>query len=422
MHIDENVKTVADNKYVESYDLQHSCQFIREHKNILNEIKTKLEQLSLISGKFRNNLGNINENDKNNTNSALETTVRRQLSDNCKTIDTILDQVKRLYNKWSSSELYYQRSLQRLGLSSSEEESPTTTHTIMALAAIALSEESEESAGNKIKPIDLKKPENKPKTLNEIENIILKLASAINTHNLYGNDNIKSDGEDLMSATTSPNCIWHTKKRNFLNSNNKEDVKHCTTAAEIILEYASLSSSASSCKKTIENDRVLTTKSPPNLFNNNNRESRSSSAVSTTSDHPVFLNGISSSSSTPLKSYSTEIISSIFGLSQDRRKAKLARLVETPTDLTEPTNLTTNSDQDSYKLEASNANTIDKLSAITKPSSIRESCTNNIFKARLCINNDGEIAGSINESEILPMLDAPFDLSTKYHGTKLKNM
>ncbi|XP_070143680.1 protein pangolin isoform X3 [Drosophila kikkawai] len=370
VHIDQNVKSFKDNRYGESYDLQYTCEFIKEHKNILNEVKTGLEKLSLLSGKFQNNLGNTNGIDQNTADSALEATVRRQLKDNCKAIDTILDQVKRLYNKWTSSELYYLRSLQRLGLSSSEEASHTATHTIMALAAIALSEESEE-----IKPIDLKKNDSKPKTLNEIEDIILKLASAINTHSFYG----KSDGEDL----TSPNCIWHTKKKNFSSNNNKEDVKNCTTAAEIILEYASLSSS--------ENDN--TRNSPHSLFNNTN-----------ITEHPAFLNAISSPSSTaPLNCFSTEIISGILGLSQNRRKIK-------PTDAIKLNNLKTTINSDQY---LSNAKTIDKLSAIIKPkSSVRESCTNNMFKH--------VVGSSPNEAEIL--IDAPFDLSTKYHGTKLKNI
>ncbi|KAH8283415.1 hypothetical protein KR054_010998, partial [Drosophila jambulina] len=373
VNFDQNIKSVKDNKYEESNYLQNTCQFIKEHKNILNEVKTRLEQLALLSVKFQNNLGNTNRIDINTTDSALETTVRKQLTDNCKAIDAILDQVKRLYNKWSSSELYYLRSLQRLGLSSSEETIPTATHTIMALAAIALSEESEEMI-----QIDLKKNHNKPKSLNEIENIILKLASAINTNSFYG----KSDGKDL----TSPNCIWHTKKRNFSTSN-KEDLNNCTTAAEIILEYASLSSSAS---KTIENDN--TRNSLQTLFTNNN----------IINEHPAFLNGISSpSSTTPLNSYSTEIISGILGLSQNRRKSKPTDVIKLPT-----LNTTTNSDQYS-----SNAKTIDELSAIMKPtSSVRESP---MFK---------HVESSLNKAEILPILDAPFDLSTKYHGTKPKNI
>ncbi|KAH8256487.1 hypothetical protein KR032_011376, partial [Drosophila birchii] len=359
----------------ELFDIQYTCQFIKEHKKILNEVKTRLEKLSLLSVKFQNNLGNTNKIDMNSSDSALEATVRRQLTDNCKTIDTILDQVKRLYNKWSSSELYYLRSLQRLGLSSEEEASPTATHTIMALAAIALSEESEE-----MKPIDLKKNDNKHKTINEIENIIIKLASAINTDNFYG----KSDGEDLPS----PNCIWHTKRRNSPKSN-KEDIKNSTTAAEIILEYASFSSSAS---KTIESD--TTGNSPPSLFNKNN-----------INEHPVFLNGISSPSSTTLlNSYSTEIISGILGLCQSRRKSK-------PTEVIKLTNLNTTINSDQY---TSNAKTIDKISAIMKPTpSVRESCSNSMFN---------HVGSSLNKAEILPMLDAPFDLSTKYHGTKLKNI
>ncbi|KAH8252432.1 hypothetical protein KR038_011499, partial [Drosophila bunnanda] len=366
VHIDETIKSVKNNKYEESYDLQYTCQFIKEHKNLLNEVKTRLEKLSVLSVKFQNSLWNTNRIDINTTDSALEATVRRQLTDNCKTIDTILDQVKRLYNKWSSSELYYLRSLQRLGLSSSEETIPTATHTIMALAAIALSEESQE-----MKPIDLKKNDNKPKTLNEIENIILKLASAINTHSLYD----KSDGAEV----TQPNCIWHTKKRNFSPNDNKEDVKNCTTAAEIILEYASLSSSAI---KTIENDNRNSSQS---LFMTNN----------IVNEHPEFLNGISSPSS--------EKMSGILGLSQGRKKIK-------PTDVFKLTNLNTTTNSDQY---SSSAKTIDKISAIMKPTpSVRESCNNSMFK---------HVASSLNKPE-LPMLDAPFDLSTKYYGTKLKNI
>lgn len=139
-------KLKSNKEALDGYDLQHTCDFIREQKNILIDIKKKLDNLSDSSGKFRKRLSvrqsHIEVN--NGSNSALEESVRRQLNGNRKSIENLLEEVKRLYNQWSSAELYYVRSLQRLGLPSEEdgEYTSTPTHTIMALAAIALSNES----------------------------------------------------------------------------------------------------------------------------------------------------------------------------------------------------------------------------------------------------------------------------------------
>ncbi|XP_020810001.1 protein pangolin isoform X4 [Drosophila serrata] len=127
--------------------------------------------------------------------------------------------------------------------------------------------------------------------------------------------------------------------------------------------------------------------SPQSLFTNNN----------IINERSEFLNGISSQPSGK--------IAGILGLSQNRKKIK-------PTDVFNLTNLNTTTNSDKY---SSNAKTIDKISEIImKPTpSVRESCTNSMFK---------HVGSSMNKSELLPILDAPFDLSTKYHGTKLKNI
>ncbi|XP_044316535.1 protein pangolin isoform X3 [Drosophila rhopaloa] len=438
----------------EGYDLQHTCEFILEHKKVLIDVKNRLEQLSLLSAKFRKSLGVRHVDINNVSGSALEATVGRQLDENCKSIESVLEQVKRLYNQWSSAELYYLRSLQRLGLTSEEgsEFSPTPTHTIMALAAIALSDENEfltkKSTSIQIesKHLDTKSDADllptsaKPKTLNEIEDIILHLASTVN----MDKSNLDSSTPDVYSdseeSNSSPACLWHTKERSF---RRKKEVEHCTTAAEIILEYASLSSStnantirmpdtspsASNITDNIENC-IAITQSP--IMVNNNREC---SAMSIITD-PAFFSEFSTAPSTTSTSSnsvcSSGVVSGVFGLSHSRRKPKFARRIETLTsDSCKANILKGNGDQAlSYQLKISPsitalAKTAENLSPafpkITSSNEVavttaQERSIANMLKARR-----SALTADIGptEYESLPLLDAPYDLSI---GTKIKDM
>ncbi|XP_016950539.1 protein pangolin isoform X3 [Drosophila biarmipes] len=445
---EQKISQSKESKCTDDYDLQHTCEFIRENKNVLIDVKNRLEKLSVLSAKFRKSLSarqyyvDVN----NGSDSALEATVGRQLDGNCKSIESVLEQVKRLYNKWSSAELYYRRSLQRLGLTSEEgvECSPTPTHIIMALAAIALSEEKElsvkETTGIDSKLLEIESVSIKPKTLNEIEDIILQLSSAVNMHQSSvpcTTPDVYSDGvkSDFVETTLIPNCIWHTNKQRF---RHKEEGEHCTTAAEIILEYASLSSSSnantirvpdtfrsvSNFTDAIENFSVTT--QSPNILNNN----REGSAVSIISD-PSFFPEFSTAPSTPSTSSnsgcSTGIVSGIFGLGHNRRKPRFARRIETQTsDSSKPNVIKESDDQElsNHLLTSSKstktANNLCPQILTTTPSikiavtTTQERSISNMFEARLCaLSTD---TGSL-ESEIVPMLDAPYDLSI---GTKIK--
>ncbi|XP_036676440.1 protein pangolin isoform X3 [Drosophila suzukii] len=439
-----------ESKCTDEYDLQHTCEFIRENKSVLIDVKNRLEKLSVLSAKFKKSLSvrQCHVDVNNGSDSALEATVGRQLDGNCKSIERVLEQVKRLYNQWSSAELYYRRSLQRLGLTSEEgvECSPTPTHTIMALAAIALSEERElsikKTTGIDPENLEVESRSTKPKTLNEIEDIILQLASAVNMHqssvpsttpDVYS-DGVKSDFEE---TTLIPTCIWHTNKRRF---RHKEEVEQCTTAAEIILEYASLSSSSnantlrvpdtstsvSNFTDAVENCSVAT-QSPIMLSNN-----REGSAVSVITD-PSFFSEFPTAPSTPSTSSnsgcSTGIVSGIFGLGHNRRKPRFARRIETLTSgSSTPKTIKGSGDQEfSYQLLTSpkSAKKTENLApqiSTTTPSikiavtTTQERSITNMFKARLCALSAD--TGTL-ESEIVPMLDAPYDLSI---GTKIKPM
>ncbi|XP_032579873.1 protein pangolin isoform X5 [Drosophila sechellia] len=446
-------KLKSNKEALDGYDLQHTCDFIREQKNILIDIKKQLENLSDSSGKFRKRLSvrqsHIEVN--NGSNSALEESVRRQLNGNRKSIENLLEEVKRLYNQWSSAELYYVRSLQRLGLPSEEdgEYTSTPTHTIMALAAIALSNESDilpqktTAVHSKIPDIeresDLFLTSAKPKTLVEIEDIILQLASAVNmhqssaastTHESYS-DSVKSDCEESNSA---PTCIWHSTRRTF---RRKKDVEPCSTAAEIILEYASLSSSspaetsrlltsASNFTDVTENYNVTT--QLPIVFNYN----RESSAVSIITD-PLILPEFSTASSTPSTSSnsgcSTGMVTGIFGLSQNRRKQRLAKHIETlPTNSFKSNAIRGNGDNEiasqlktSPSITASPTENVSHLITKTLSSpnaslTAQELSITNLFKERLCALQGN--AGSM-KTEIFPIIDAPYDLSI---GSKTKHM
>ncbi|XP_026839202.1 protein pangolin isoform X3 [Drosophila erecta] len=439
----------SNKEAIDGYDLQHTFDFIREQKNVFIDIIKKLENLSEISGKFRKRLsvrqGHIDVN--YGSDSALEESVGRQIDGNRKSIESLLEEVKRLYNQWSSAELYYVRSLQRLGLTSEDggEYTHTPTHTIMALAAIALSNESgislEKTSTVHSKLLDVDSESDlfltsaKPKTLVEIEDIILQLASSLNmpqsnaastTPGAYS-DSVKSDCEESDSA---PTCIWHSTSRTF---RRKNEVEPCSTAAEIILEYASLSStsncdtsrlltSASNITDVTENYNVTT--QLPIMFNYN----RESSAVSIITDPSIFPE-FSTAPSPPSTSSNSGCSTGIFGMSQNRRKQRLAKRIET---------LTTNSfksdairghgDKESTNqlkiLPSITASTTENVShLITKTLSspnvslrAQEHSITNFFKERISALQAN--TGSM-KSEIFPMLDAPYDLSV---GSKTKHM
>ncbi|XP_041674544.1 protein pangolin isoform X1 [Drosophila eugracilis] len=430
----------------DGYNLQHTCEFIREHKKVLIDVKNGLEKLSVLSAKFKKSLSlRQSQIDVNiGIDSALEATVGRQIDGNCKSIKSVLGQVKRLYNQWNSAELYYLRSLQRLGLSSEEgsEFIPTPTHTIMALAAIALSDGSDlltkKTSIFNSKHLDIERDLDffstlsNPKTLNEEEDVIQLTSSRVasSTPDAYS-DTMKSDCEESI---LTPSCIWHTNKRSF---SRKEEVEHCTTAAEIILEYASLSSSSntnnlrmpdtfassSNFIDACENFNA-TTPTPIILNNNNNREV---SAVSINTD-PPFFSEFSTAPSTPSTSSnsgcSTGITSGIFGLSHNRRKPRLARRIETLTSESSKSNIKKlNCDQDlTYQskilpLLATTANSSTSISQIITSNKCsvlksKERHITNIFNA-LTANN------RLNEAEVMPMVDVPYDLSI---GSKIKHM
>ncbi|KRK04775.1 protein pangolin isoform X2 [Drosophila yakuba] len=444
----------SNKEAIDGYDLQHTCDFIREQKNVLIDIKKKLENLSEISGKFRKGLSarqsHIEVN--NGSDSALEEIVGRHLDGNRKAIESLLEEVKRLYNQWSSAELYYVRSLQRLGLSSEEggDYTPTPTHTIMALAAIALSNESgispQKSSTEHSKLLDVESESAlfltsaKPKTLVEIENIILQLASSGNMHQYSAasttpgaySDSFKSDGEDSDSA---PTCIWHSTSRTF---RRKKEVEPCSTAAEIILEYASLSStsnadtsrlltSASKISDVTENYNVTT--QLPIMFNYN-RESSAVSIITDPSIFPEFSTAPSTPSTSSNSGCSTGIVSGIFGLSQNRRKQRLARRIETLTTNSFKSNaIRGNGDKEivnqlkiSPSITASPTENVSSLITNTLGSpnaSLRsqELSITNMFKERVSTLQAN--TGSM-KSENFPMLDdSPYDLSI---GSKTKHM
>ncbi|XP_017056757.1 protein pangolin isoform X2 [Drosophila ficusphila] len=461
---DKNFKLSTGAMCTDEFNLQYTFEFIREHKNVLVDVKNRLGKLFLLSEKFRKALSvrQCRFNVNNDSDSALEATVGRQLDGTCKSIDSILKQVKRLCNQWSSAELYYLRSLDRLGLTSEEgsEFDHTPTHNIMAMAAIALSGENELS--NKkassmemgCKQLDTKSESDlvssivKPKTLNEIEDIILQLASTVNinqssqasvtlastvninqssqasvTPDVYS-DSSKSECEE---NTSSPACIWHSKKRSFCQ--NKE-VEHCSTAAEIILEYASLSSSSNANNLRMTDSLTTSSNFSPSIFNN----SRDGSTVSIITD-PAFFSEFPAAPSTPSTSSnsgcSTGIGSGIFGSSHNRRKPRFARRIETLTSDSSKSNYLKSNNNKETHCQPKISTTIttngedDLLTFISKTTSsssevtvttAQERSITKMFKSRLTALT--EDTGS-TEREILPILDAPYDLSIR---TKIKQI
>ncbi|XP_033250269.1 protein pangolin isoform X2 [Drosophila miranda] len=468
--------------------LKSTCNLFREHKILLADVKRSLEQLTLLSGQFRDNVSVRHRQDASKTtDSSLEATVRRQLNGNCKTIEDILDQIKRLHHQWNSAELYYLRSLQRLGLSSEDGAgfSSTPTHTIMALAAIALSVECElkpKIYDTQIDSSDLKQQVNtsesefvstieKPKTLHDIENIILQKASTVLIHQGSLSNNTlngcsDSDYSEGEKSIPSPTCIWHPKNRD---TRFKEEAENCSTAAEIILEYASKTNSLqipdrftntsakvrANISDSIESYRALNM-SPLLSFKN----SRDSLAVSNVNESGYFAEiQFPAAPSTPPtssnSSCSTGTIHVTCPLNNNRRKSRYARRIETPTTSSPKTTLLKGASIQEYSRShqtGSVYNVIDATlpipssittaitgatstpsppivhgasSAIATVTALQERALTNMFKARLSaltaavgIDNGG--GGPVsNKCEGEPIPDAPYDLSI---GTKLKNI
>ncbi|KAH8402556.1 hypothetical protein KR009_010645, partial [Drosophila setifemur] len=463
----ENIKRFShfntNDKNPNDFNKQHTCEVFQEHRNVLIDVKNRLEQLCMLSADFRQY--HVDRN--NGTDSALQATVRQQLNSNCKTIEGILDQVKQLYHQWSSAELYYLRSLQRLGLNSVDGTSSTQTHTIMALAAIALSEDSITTNKTNIQKdcVYHKQQDNKseldsisalekPKTLNEVENIILRLASTVKrqkssetSHSTDGySANAKSDCEDLKA---SPTCIWHPSNGIFRTN---EEVENCNTAAEIILEYASSPFKSNLCMSERlptnfgnflgddfdSNENITAINRSPVVMLNDIRDN---AALSILNGSELFSDKLSVTHLTPPSSNnggcSIENISGILGIAHNRRKSRFARRLEmSSSESSKPLILKRNCDEEfssKHKILTSMAKTASIMSppvsmttssTIAAVTAIQERAISNMFKARLnalttvaCINNDGQNGNT--ESEILPMLDAPYDLSI---GTKIKNI
>ncbi|KAH8265189.1 hypothetical protein KR026_001187, partial [Drosophila bipectinata] len=444
------------NKYTNVCERQENFSFFREHKNILIDVRNKLEQLSLLSSAFRQ--GHIDRNYEVDT--ALKKNVRRQLNDNLKTIEGMLDKVKQLCNQWSTAELFYTRSMQRLELNSDKSSYKTTVYSIMALAAIALSEECLiPSKNSDIKSdcvdwekndykIDQKLVSNlgKPKTLTEIENIILQFASTVYNQQYYsGSDlsgNQKDNDKSEFKKSSSPSCIWHPKNKS---SETQHEIEQCSTAAEIILEFASLSSSTAllnmnanlpskystvmfDVSATVEDSIV---QSPVSL----NIHNKQFSDVSFIRDSE-FIDQVSVTSATSTSNNKDSLIDTFSGnrgINQNRRKSKFARRIEIPTLESYKTNISPNMGDEKYfhNLKITPILNLDEtalhiskkpISTMDSVTAVQERVINNIFKLNVltkaaCAKTDKNVGRS--ECESLPILDAPYDLTI---GTKLKNM
>ncbi|KAH8316573.1 hypothetical protein KR067_010717, partial [Drosophila pandora] len=425
-----------NNKYTNVYDGQESCNFFREHKNILKDVRNKLEQLSLLSSAFRQ--CHIDRNYGVET--ALKKTVRRQLNDNLKTIEGMLDKVKQLCNQWSTAELFYHRSIQRLGLHSDKSSSKTSIYSIMALAAIALSGECLITSKNshiKSDCVDWEKNDNKidqqlvtnvgkPKTLTEVENIILQFASTVYEQQYcldnYPSSNLKDIDKSEFKKSSSPSCIWHPNNKSYATPN---ELEQCSTAAEIILEFASLTSSPALI----------------NMHGNLTKYSNVMLDVSATVQDSIIRPEVTFvkdselidqvlTTSTSNRDNSIDKFSGNLEISQNRRKSKLARRIEIPTLESSKSNNLKNRGDEKYfhNLKISPImnfeETASPISKVDSVSAIQERVINNIFKAQLnaftnaaCTKSDRNVG--LSECESLPILDAPYDLTI---GTKLKNM
>ncbi|SPP89070.1 blast:Protein pangolin%2C isoform J, partial [Drosophila guanche] len=446
--------------------LKSTCSFFQGNKILLADVRRSLEQLTLLSGKFRENVSVRHCQDSNkSTDSSLEATVRCQLNENCKTIEDILDQIKRLYHQWNSAELYYLRSLQRLGLSSEDGAgfSPTPTHTIMALAAIALSVESEINPKNESsdlkQQVNTSEPIEKTRTLHEIENIILQKASTVlinqgslSLNTLNGCS--ESDENEGEISIKSPTCIWHPKNRD---ARLKEEVENCSTAAEIILEYASQTNALqipdnfttvgsevrANILDSIDSYRALNMS--PLLSLKNSRDTVSVSNINE-SGYFADIQFPAAPSTPPTSSNSSCSIGKIpvsCSLNNSRRKSRSARRIETPTTSSPKTTLLKGCYKEYSRSQQTGSiyNVIDgtlhipsisavKTGATSIPSppivqcasstistvtALQERALTNMFKARLSALT---AVASIDKRADEPMPDAPYDLSI---GTKLKN-
>lgn len=440
-----------NNKYTNVYDGQESCNFFREHKNLLIDVRNKLEQLSLLSSAFRQ--CHIDQNYGVET--ALKKTVRRQLNDNLKIIEGMLDKVKQLCNQWSTAELFYHRSIQRLGVHSDKSSSKTSIYSIMALAAIALTGECLITSKNshiKSDCVDWEKNDNKidqqlitnvgkPKTLAEVENIILQFASTVYEQQYccdnYSSSNLKGIDKSEFKKSSSPSCIWHPNAKSYGTPN---ELEQCSTAAEIILEFASLTSSAAlinmhgnlpKYSNVVLDDSATVQDSiirSPAVLNNNYNQLPDVSFVKDSKliDQVLTTSAISTSN----RDNSIDTFSRNLEISQNRRKSKFARRIEIPTLESSKSNNLKNRGDEKYfhSLKISPImnfeETASPISKVDSVSAIHERVINNIFKSQLnaftnaaCTKSD-TIVG-LSECESLPILDAPYDLTI---GTKLKNM
>ncbi|XP_023035798.2 protein pangolin isoform X2 [Drosophila willistoni] len=488
--------------------VESTCHLFREQKTLLFDVKRSLEQLTKLSSKFRQNLlrhqqpqSQMQDDRNDGSDTALDTTVKSQLDGNGKIIENMLEQVRKLYHQWSSAELYYLRSLQRLGLTPDPEErgsksnlNQTPTHAVMALAAIALSAECEGataiSGTGKIELEKFKnsksrhadgtdgKPEStsdsetiKTRSLHDIENIILRQAkstSALGSINEHS-DGAPSDSEEELSATSSPVCIWHPK------GEKSELVENYSTAAEIILEYASLSSMESKDNALrIPNiftaamtnaadargagdtmDTISALNLAPVVVLRNHREGVTVASASDTA-YLADIHFPPTPSTPPTSSNSScstgTFVGSIASNSKyHRRKSRYARRIETPALSSGVSTAVRNNTQQEYSSgKHSNESfptspTASKMkspsvplsvpvtipvvhgasSAIAAVTALQERALTDMFKARFSaltasIGNGGCVGNGIgDECHDGPVADAPFDLSI---GTKLKNI
>lgn len=264
-----NNRASSTRRKQETDPLSPKGYLIREQKNALGSIKKGLEKLMRLCIKFQQNLRAPKPTDDGELQKepekqelrdiALELTVQRELDNNRKKIETMLIQVRRLHQQWSSAELYYQRSLQRLGLSSEAIATSLPTHDVMALAAIALSADHELQPRSDV-DTNSKLTENasiteKPRTLQDIENIMLQQATEEHILSGYSPNTSSSENEEEVGkvedtlSLSPPCCLWHP--RNCGTQTTKGFIEGAGTAAEIILEYASQSRFPSSLLNSV---------------------------------------------------------------------------------------------------------------------------------------------------------------------------
>ncbi|XP_064537489.1 protein pangolin isoform X5 [Drosophila montana] len=434
--------------------------------------------------------------DDNTNSSALEVTVQRELENNRMKIEGMLVQVRSLYRQWSSAELYYLRSLQRLGLTP-DTKTDSPTHDVMALAAIALSAECDSGSRNKIdaevspknnsyrqennctsKPEAHSSPD-KLRTLQDIENIILQQAAAAAAGPGYVNGHSESagssdsDDEEEPASSASPACIWHPRN-NVVHP--ADDGDTCSTAAEILLEYTSLSSVQAKMNALLASGNNLPLPAPPgsntiaencSILNLSPGTQQCRAAInreSATSDVPVYLADLpfpptpatpptssNSSCSTvtgPLGCTSYSLSSSKYN---HRRKSRYARRIETPTSSSSASNCQPEysgkelNGDNAYKVVAiasmpmcpsSVASTTagagasssagggtlqDTSSAVAAVAALQERAITDMFKAQFSALTvaAGIATGCGSESGLGAGSDTPYDLSI---GTRLKKI